>query len=85
MLLIRRRPGQSILIGPDVEVRVLEVSPARVVLGIAAPRSVPVLRNEIRDTLEQNRQAACSLSAATLEAVSAFFLPATASPKPADM
>lgn len=72
MLLIRRKPGESILIGQEIEIRVLESSPARVVLGIVAPRSIPVLRNEVKDTLEQNREAAGSLSPMTLAAASAL-------------
>ncbi len=72
MLLIRRKPGESVLIGQDIEIRVLEASASRVVLGIVAPRSIPVLRNEVKETLAQNLEAACSLSPATLEALSAL-------------
>jgi len=84
MLLIRRKAGETILIGQDIEVRVLDVSATRAVLGIVAPRSIPVLRNEIRDTVEQNREAARSLSKATLSAVSALLTPVTKPPDPAD-
>lgn len=80
MLLIRRKPGETILIGQDIEVRVLEVSATRAVLGIVAPRSIPVLRNEIRDTVEQNREAVRSLSSATLSAISALLTPARLTP-----
>jgi carbon storage regulator len=72
MLLIRRKPGESVLIGQEIEIRVLETSPARVVLGIVAPRTIPVLRNEVKETIEQNREAAGSLSPMTLEAVSSL-------------
>ncbi len=58
MLVISRRAGESILIGEDVEIEVLETVSGRVKLGIKAPRAVPVLRNEVRLTRDQNRAAA---------------------------
>jgi carbon storage regulator len=58
MLVIRRRAGESILIGDDVEIQILEVSPTRVKLGIVAPQNVTVLRNEAKLTKEQNLAAA---------------------------
>jgi len=54
MLVISRRPGESVFIGDDIEVEVLEISHSQVKLGIRAPRSIPVLRREIRLTAQQN-------------------------------
>jgi carbon storage regulator len=47
MLVLTRRPGQSIQIGPNVEVRVVRIEGDRVVLGITAPRHVAVVRAEL--------------------------------------
>jgi carbon storage regulator len=47
MLVLTRRSGQSIRIGPNVEVRVLRLEGDRVVLGITAPRHVAVVRAEL--------------------------------------
>jgi carbon storage regulator len=47
MLVLTRRSGQSIRIGPNVEVRVVRIEGDRVVLGIAAPRHVAVVRAEL--------------------------------------
>ncbi len=58
MLVIRRRAGQSITIGEDIEVRVTEVAGGRVKLAISAPKAVPVMRTEVKLTREQNRAAA---------------------------
>jgi carbon storage regulator len=63
MLVIRRRAGQSILIGDNVEIEVIEIGPARVKVGIIAPKEVSVLRKEIRITQEANRTAARGFSA----------------------
>lgn len=69
MLVIRRKTGESLLIGEDIEIEVIDVSPSRVKLGIKAPGTVPILRKEIRLAAEQNRQAARSITAASIEAV----------------
>jgi len=58
MLLIRRKPGESILIGENVELQVVEVVSGRVTLGIAAPREVLILRKEIQVAQSQNIAAA---------------------------
>ena len=58
MLVIRRRPGEALLIGDDVEVEILDIAGSQVKLGIRAPREVTILRKEIRLTIEQNRAAA---------------------------
>jgi carbon storage regulator len=47
MLVIRRRLGESVMIGDDVEVTVVEVTGSRVKLGIRAPARVAILRKEI--------------------------------------
>ena len=44
MLVLTRRPGQSIRIGEDIEVTVVEVRGDQVRLAIDAPRHVPVVR-----------------------------------------
>lgn len=49
MLVLSRRPGESIRIKNDVEVTVLEVRGKRVRLGIRAPHRVPVYREEVYD------------------------------------
>ncbi|MBS1876583.1 MAG: carbon storage regulator [Acidobacteria bacterium] len=67
MLVIRRRAGESLLIGDNVEIEILALTQSYVKLGIRAPQSVPILRKEIRQTYDQNL-AASNLS--SLEAVS---------------
>ena len=58
MLVTRRHEGESLLIGDEIEVRILEITPRWVKLGVVAPRDVPVVRQELRITKEQNRSAA---------------------------
>jgi carbon storage regulator len=47
MLVLTRRTGETICVGDDIQVEVLEVRPGVVRLGIRAPRQVRVLRAEL--------------------------------------
>lgn len=58
MLVIRRHAGESIQIGEEVEVVVIDCGPGRVKLGIRAPKQIPVVRAEVKLTREQNLAAA---------------------------
>jgi carbon storage regulator len=58
MLVVRRRAGETLLIGDSIEIEILEVTASQVKIGIQAPKDVKVLRKEIRITGEQNRAAA---------------------------
>ena len=68
MLVVSRRPGQSVLIGRDIEVFVLEVDGMQVRVGINAPRSIRVLRRELLTQVEsENRRAVGAGAAAAVE------------------
>jgi carbon storage regulator len=58
MLVIRRHPGESIQIGEDVEIVVIDCGQGRVKLGIRAPQEIAVMRGEVKLTREQNLAAA---------------------------
>lgn len=58
MLILQRKEGESLLIGDNVEISVLSVEAGRVRLAIQAPRSVPILRSELKVAAEANREAA---------------------------
>ncbi len=47
MLIITRRAGEKIRVGDDVVIEVMEVTGSTVRVGIAAPKSIPVYREEI--------------------------------------
>jgi carbon storage regulator len=47
MLVLTRKPNQSIMIGDDIEVSVLSVVGEKVRIGIHAPHEIPVFRTEI--------------------------------------
>jgi carbon storage regulator len=62
MLVLSRRVGESIVIGDDVTVTVLDVRGDVVRVGIKAPRSVTVHREELLRELEETNRAAASAS-----------------------
>jgi carbon storage regulator len=55
MLVLTRKPGQSIMIGDDVEIQVLSVSGEKVRLGVTAPREVSIFRNEVYERICDER------------------------------
>ncbi len=61
MLIITRRPGEKIMVGDDVVVEVIEVSGSSVRIGIAAPKSIPVYREEIWEAVKAENQAAAAV------------------------
>lgn len=58
MLVLSRKPNQSIMIGNDVVVTVIEVKGDQVRLGIKAPRSVAVHRDEVAADIRAANEAA---------------------------
>jgi len=68
MLVIRRRSGEVVLIGRDVQIEVLEVTGTQVKLGITAPKEVLIMREEVHITRQQNAAASGEIS--TLELAS---------------
>lgn len=62
MLVLSRRAGESIVIGDDVTISILEVRGDVVRVGISAPRSVAVHRAELLEALEASNQEAASPS-----------------------
>jgi len=58
MLVLRRKIGETVMLGDNIEVHVLAVEGDTVKLGFVAPRSVQILRKEVYDALmQENRQA----------------------------
>ncbi len=60
MLVLYRKKGDSILIGEDITLTVVESSSDGVRLAIDAPRDVAILRKELLEAAEVNREAAAA-------------------------
>lgn len=55
MLVLRRRKNESILIGDDIRITILETAGDGVRLAIDAPRNISILREELSHAEEVNR------------------------------
>lgn len=62
MLVLTRRANQSIMIGDDIVITVLDVRGDQIRIGITAPRSVAVHREEVYAELQAENEAAASPS-----------------------
>ena len=61
MLVFTRKSGESLMIGDEIEIRILSVGSEQVKVGIEAPRRIPVHRREVFDAIvEQNLKASAS-------------------------
>ena len=68
MLALSRKQGESIMVGSDIEITVLEVKGDQVKIGISAPKSVPVYRKEIYTQIQEaNRESVASLDIENLK------------------
>lgn len=58
MLVLRRRTGESFLIGDDIKITVVATKDKEVRIAIDAPKDVVVLRGELVSAMNENRDAA---------------------------
>jgi carbon storage regulator len=65
MLILTRRVGESLKIGDEVSVTVLDIKGNQVRLGVDAPRDVPVHREEIFQRIAEENQATAAVTPAT--------------------
>ncbi len=61
MLVLSRRRDQTIMIGDDIEITVVEISATTVRLGIAAPEQVPVHRKEVYEAIKREKRNAAKI------------------------
>ena len=55
MLVLSRQKDESIMIGDDVEITIVDVRGDKVRLGIAAPKDIPVHRREVYDAIQREK------------------------------
>mgnify|MGYP000549121347 FL=1 len=59
MLALSRKENESIMIGNDIKITILEVKGEQVKIGITAPKAVPIYREEVYTQIkEANKEAA---------------------------
>ena len=66
MLIITRRPGERIMLGDDTSIHIMEIVGNNVRVGVDAPRSVPIYREEIWTAVKEENKAAAEAEATKL-------------------
>ena len=88
MLVLSRRKDESIVIGDNIHVTIVDIRGDTVRLGITAPKSVLVYRKEIFEAIQRENLEAAQAQAEGLDALKGMFPPAgssaPAAPPPAD-
>lgn len=56
MLVLSRVKGETIMIGDDIAIIIVDVSGDKVRLGIIAPKSTPVHRREVYDAIQREKE-----------------------------
>ncbi|MRG84782.1 carbon storage regulator CsrA [Salinibacillus xinjiangensis] len=70
MLVLTRKTGESIVIGDDIEVKVVGVDGDQIKLGISAPKNVDIHRQEIYQLIQEENKAASQLTKNAIELLS---------------
>ncbi len=62
MLVLSRQRDETIMIGDDVEITVVDIRGDKVRLGITAPSRIPVHRKEVYEAIKQENAAAADVN-----------------------
>ncbi|MEN1760804.1 carbon storage regulator CsrA [Anoxynatronum sibiricum] len=65
MLVLTRKPEESIILGGNIEIKVLGIEDGKVKIGIKAPRDVDIYRKEVYLEIQEENQKAAGYSADT--------------------
>lgn len=57
MLVLQRKKGESLLIGEDIQISIVDIGADSVRLAIEAPRDVKILRKELAEATKVNQEA----------------------------
>ena len=94
MLVLSRQRDQSIMIGDNIEITIVDIRGDKVRLGINAPNTVPVHRKEVYQAIQRDRSASPTAAAeapaehaapaSTVHSVKTSQTPGVTIPAPAD-
>ncbi len=72
MLILTRKPGESITIGDDIKIQVIEIKGKQVRLGIDAPKSYVIHREEVYIRIQDENKRAAEKSPVSLKNITDF-------------
>jgi carbon storage regulator len=84
MLVLSRQRDETIMIGDDIEVTVVDIRGDKVRLGINAPREISVHRKEVYDAIRRENRAAAQVKPEDVTGVAGKATPAPGAPKQND-
>lgn len=70
MLILSRKTDQQIKIGDDITITIIEVRGEQVKIGVEAPKSVKVFRNEVFSAIKSENNAASDVNTESIGALS---------------
>ena len=73
MLALSRKSNESIMIGNDIEITILDIKNDQVKIGITAPKSVGIYRKEIYLQIQEENKKAMESSTPALNAIAQLF------------
>ena len=82
MLMITRKPGERIIVGGDIVITLVDVSGQTARIGIEAPKTMPIYREEIWAEVMNENEAAARAAGERLPDVLALSQPAEGAPEP---
>lgn len=66
MLVLSRQRDESIMIGDNVQITIVDIRGDKVRLGIMAPNEIPVHRKEVYDAIQRENRKAAGVAAGDL-------------------
>src|SRR3982750_1117430 len=81
MLVLSRQRDETIMIGDDIEVTVVDIRGDKVRLGINAPKSISVHRKEVYDAIRRENRAAAAVKPEDVAGLNKVTPPTPAAPK----
>lgn len=70
MLVLSRKKDESIMIGDQIELKVLSIEGDQVKLGIVAPKNVKVYRSEVYKSIQEQNKESLNVSKSLIEQIS---------------
>lgn len=70
MLVLSRKKDESIMIGDQIELKILSIEGDQVKLGIVAPKNIKVYRSEVYESIQNQNKESLNVSKSLIEKLS---------------
>ncbi|MEK4484796.1 carbon storage regulator CsrA [Psychrobacillus sp. FSL H8-0484] len=67
MLVLSRKKDESIMIGDQIELKILSIDGDQVKLGIVAPKNIKIYRSEVYESIQKQNQESLNVSKSLIE------------------